>query len=56
MARLSVLKILVLAILAVVVKSHYIHQEYINYTTLTGYFLQDEPTTNPSTFNYVRPS
>lgn len=27
---------------------------YINYTTVTGYFLQDEPTTNASTFNYVR--
>ena len=26
---------------------------YINYTTITGYFLQDEPTTNASTFNYV---
>lgn len=26
---------------------------YINYTTVTGYFLQDEPTTNASTFNYV---
>ena len=26
---------------------------YINYTTITGYFLQDEPTTNASTFSYV---
>lgn len=29
---------------------------YINYTTITGSFLQDEPTTNASTFNYVRNS
>ena len=28
--------------------------EYINYTTITGFFLQDEPTTNVSTFDYVR--
>lgn len=27
--------------------------EYINYTTLTGFFLQDDPATNPSTFDYV---
>ncbi|KAK4633966.1 putative phosphoglycerate mutase [Fulvia fulva] len=26
---------------------------YINYTTITGSFLQDEPTTNASTFNYT---
>lgn len=26
---------------------------YINYTTVTGFFLQDEAATNPSTFNYV---
>ncbi|PPJ57235.1 hypothetical protein CBER1_02848 [Cercospora berteroae] len=26
---------------------------YINYTTVTGYFLQDEPSTNASTFNYT---
>lgn len=28
---------------------------YINYTTVSGYFLQDDPTTNASTFNYVCP-
>lgn len=28
---------------------------YINYTTVPGYFLQDDPTTNASTFNYVCP-
>lgn len=27
--------------------------KYINYTTVTGYFLQDEASTNPSTFVYV---
>lgn len=27
---------------------------YINYTTVTGYFLQDEASTNATTFNYVR--
>lgn len=26
---------------------------YIQYTTVTGYFLQDDPSTNASTFNYV---
>ena len=26
---------------------------YINYTTVTGYFLQDDPSTNPSTFDFV---
>lgn len=25
----------------------------INYTTVTGYFLQDEPSTDPATFDYV---
>lgn len=29
------------------------HHSYINYTTLTGFFLQDDPTTNASTFDYV---
>lgn len=28
-------------------------QPYVNYSTVTGYFLQDEPSTNPSTFDYV---
>ncbi|EEA26015.1 putative phosphoglycerate mutase pmu1 [Talaromyces marneffei ATCC 18224] len=27
---------------------------YINYTTVTGYFLQDDPSTNPSTFVYYQ--
>lgn len=26
----------------------------IKYTTITGYFLQDDPATNASTFDYVR--
>lgn len=26
----------------------------IKYTTITGYFLQDDPTTNASTFDYVK--
>lgn len=26
---------------------------YINYTTVTGYFLQDEPSTNATAFDYV---
>lgn len=29
---------------------------YINYTTVTGYFLQDDASTSPSTFDYVIPS
>lgn len=28
---------------------------WIQYTTLTGYFLQDEPGTDARTFQYVRP-
>jgi hypothetical protein len=35
---------------------HVTGQGYINYTTITGYFLQDDPSTNASTFNYVRSS
>jgi hypothetical protein len=27
---------------------------YIKYTTITGFFLQDDPKTDPSTFDYVR--
>ncbi|KAG6813050.1 hypothetical protein H0H92_014322 [Tricholoma furcatifolium] len=30
----------------------FIKASYINYTTVTGYFLQDEPSTDPSTFVY----
>ena len=29
---------------------------YKMYSTVTGYFLQDEPQTDPTTFQYVRPS
>lgn len=29
---------------------------YIHYETVTGYFLQDEPYTDPETFDYVRRS
>jgi hypothetical protein len=28
-------------------------QPYVNYSAVTGYFLQDEPDTNPTTFDYV---
>jgi hypothetical protein len=28
-------------------------QAYINYTTVAGYFLQDDPATNASTFNFT---
>lgn len=27
----------------------------IEFSTVSGYFMQDEPTTDPSTFDYVRP-
>lgn len=27
---------------------------YVKYETVTGYFLQDDPSTNATTFNYVR--
>ena len=29
-------------------------KNYIEYETVTGFFLQDEPTTNATSFNYVR--
>ncbi|KAI4161515.1 MAG: hypothetical protein LQ342_004799 [Letrouitia transgressa] len=32
------------------------HSRSINYTTVTGYFLQDEPTTNATTFNFTATS
>lgn len=28
----------------------------IKYTSVSGFFLQDDPNTNPSTFDYVRKS
>lgn len=30
------------------------HKSWINYTTVTGFFLQDEESTNPTGFDYVR--
>ena len=32
---------------------HQNSRNYINYTTVTGYFLQDEPSTNASTFDFT---
>lgn len=29
-------------------------QPYVNYSAVTGYFLQDESNTDPTTFDYVR--
>ncbi|KAI0969560.1 phosphoglycerate mutase-like protein [Xylaria arbuscula] len=29
------------------------HKSTVNYTTITGFFLQDEPATNPQTFDYT---
>lgn len=29
------------------------HPSYITYSTVTGYFLQDDPATDSSTFDYV---
>jgi hypothetical protein len=29
-------------------------QPYVNYSAVTGYFLQDAPDTDPTTFDYVR--
>lgn len=28
--------------------------KFINYTTVQGYFIQDDPSTDPSSFDYVR--
>ena len=36
-----------------VVNSTPTHDSYINYTTVTGYFLQDEASTNASTFSFI---
>lgn len=36
-----------------VADSSKVPNSYINYTTVTGYFLQDEPSTNASTFNFM---
>lgn len=30
------------------------HYNYVRYTAVPGYFLQDEPDTDPATFDYVR--
>jgi hypothetical protein len=38
--------------LAVLPRIH--SNEYINYTTLTGFFLQDDPATSTTGFDYVR--
>lgn len=29
-------------------------QPYVNYSAVTGYFLQDEPNADPTTFDYVQ--
>lgn len=31
-------------------------QETFKYSTVAGYFLQDEPSTDPDTFDYVSPT
>ena len=41
----------VLAALILMAESH--QSSYINYTTITGFFLQDDLSTNASTFDYV---
>ena len=33
--------------------SHSSNNAYINYTTIAGYFLQDEPSTNSTTFDFM---
>jgi hypothetical protein len=30
------------------------NRDSLNYTSVPGFFLQDDPNTNPSTFDYVR--
>ena len=42
-----------IAILASMINASRTAQTYINYTTVTGYFLQDDPSTNASTFNFT---
>ena len=57
-------KILVLAILAVTAVQgnwtprptpgpQHPAKDFINYTTVTGFFAQDDPATDPGTFDYV---
>lgn len=40
--------------LALIAMAEASRPSYINYTTITGYFLQDEPSTDAGTFDYVR--
>lgn len=39
--------------LHIMVEAHRDDASYLNYTSLTGFFLQDDPATNASTFDYV---
>ena len=48
------------SILTILTTAHQIHNttpnatSHINYTTVTGYFLQDEPSTNATTFDFTK--
>lgn len=42
-----------IVILASMTHASRVAHTYINYTTVTGYFLQDDPSTNASTFNFA---
>ena len=43
----------VTVVLALIAMADAGRPSYINYTTVIGYFLQDEPSTDPGTFDYV---
>lgn len=51
MYRLTISALLILAIRTQALESA--SSTYINYTTITGYFLQDEPSTNATTFDFM---
>lgn len=47
--KLSVLQLAATFVLGATASS----SKYIEYTTVEGYFAQDEPSTDPDTFDYV---
>ncbi|KAK5633342.1 hypothetical protein RRF57_009056 [Xylaria bambusicola] len=48
-----ILALLSLSATALASKCNQHHESTINYTTISGYFLQDEPTTDPLSFDYT---
>lgn len=53
MAVASRLNLLLATLVALFIMTDAHPSSYRNYSTITGFFLQDDPTTNASTFDYV---